>query len=355
MFAKSIYLFAIAVLVSCFTVPLQADVLFDNGPFSGSQTNLRNTADTGFSQRIFDDFMLVNDAEVTGFEWLQHDRNDLEYLDTEIRIYAGLPIAANLVFATNVVATRTPNATGTLFELWDGFDYSVSGLSIPLPAGTYFLGLNTNSGIGDTSWDQTTGNDSTIPGRYVVNINFPEPGNFLSNQDSVFKVIGRGFMEVPIDIKFCSDPNAFNCKSKGVLPVTIFGTDEFDLMDIDPGTLQLCLEDGSACTGAPRNYAYSDRGNPALDSGAGACAIRPGVQQERDAVNPDGFLDLDVAFESTEVQAMLGTFCSMPKGTVSPPLIIKGSTYDGTPVQSVPFPDVGIDQLLKVNRTPVFN
>jgi hypothetical protein len=46
-----------------------------------------------------------------------------------------------------------------------------------------------------------------------------------------------------IDIKFCSDPNAFNCKKKGVLPVTIFGTDAFDVFDIDISSLQLCTED----------------------------------------------------------------------------------------------------------------
>ena len=81
---KSIPLIALVVLVCSPAAALQADVLFDNGPFSGPQSNTRNTAETGFSQRLFDDFTLVNDSEITGFEWLQHDRNDLEYLNTEI-------------------------------------------------------------------------------------------------------------------------------------------------------------------------------------------------------------------------------------------------------------------------------
>ena len=157
MFTNKAALLALSIPILCLSgAPLAADVLFDNGPFSGPQSNLRNTADIGFSQRIFDDFILVHDAEITGFEWLQHDRYDIEYLNTEIRIYAGLPIASNLIFTTNEVATRTPNATGPLFEFWLGFDYSVSGLSIHLPAGVYFLGLNTNALVGDTSWDQTT-------------------------------------------------------------------------------------------------------------------------------------------------------------------------------------------------------
>ena len=349
MITKKVALLAISIPVFCLSgVSAGADVLFDNGSFSGSQINLRNTADTGFSQRIFDDFTLLNDAEITGFEWLQHDRNDIEYLDTEISIYDGLPIASNLIFVTNVVATRTPNSTGTLFDLWDGFDYSVSGLSVALPAGTYFLGLNTNSGVGDTSWDQTTGNASTIPGRYVVNVNFPEPGKFLSNQDSVFKVIGIDYTEVAIDIKFCSDPNAFNCRKKGVLPITIFGTEEFDVTSIDVSTLQLCTEDLVSCTESPKDYSFVDRGDPSSDIGAAMCALVD--LEEQDYLNPDGFIDLDVAFEAFEVQDMLGTFCSDDKGAVSEPLVITGMTLDGTVIMSIPVPNAGVDQLWKVNK-----
>jgi len=351
MITNKVALLAISIPVFCLSgVSLAADVLFDNGPFSGSQTNTRNSAGTGFSQRIFDDFTLLNDAEITGFEWLQHDRNDIQYLNTEITIYDGLPIASNLIFMTNVIATRTPNATGTLFDLWDGFDYSVSDLSIDLPAGTYFLGLNTNSEVGDTSWDQTTGNASTIPGRYLVNINYPEPGNFLSNQDSVFKVIGVDYTEVVIDIKFCSDPNAFNCRKKGVLPVTIFGTEVFDVASIDIETLRLCTEDLIHCTQEPRDYSYDDRGDPTTDLGAEMCRIDDATGEEEDFLNPEGFMDLDVAFEASEVQLMLADFCGADKGAISESLVLTGETYDGVPIYSVPLDDLGIDQLLKQNK-----
>ena len=47
-------------------------------------------------------------------------------------------------------------------------------------------------------------------------------------------------IEVDIDIKFSSDPNAFTCKKCGLLPVTIFGNDLFDGWDIDVSSLQLC-------------------------------------------------------------------------------------------------------------------
>jgi len=172
-----------------------ADLLFDNGSFSGAQSNTRNV----LSQRLFDDFTLSTDSTITGFEWLQHDYLAMTYTATEVSIYNGLPIVANLVSTSNVVATRTPNATGTIGTdpvSWYGFNYTLYGLSIDLSAGTYLLGLNTIASGGDSSWDQTTGNSFTIPGRYIINFNNPAPGVSLA-QDSVFKVIGEPYI-VPV-------------------------------------------------------------------------------------------------------------------------------------------------------------
>ncbi|MHC4346223.1 MAG: hypothetical protein ACYSUP_16230, partial [Planctomycetota bacterium] len=42
-----------------------------------------------------------------------------------------------------------------------------------------------------------------------------------------------GCDEVAVDIKPQSCPNPFNIKSKGVLPVAILGTDEFDVEDVN--------------------------------------------------------------------------------------------------------------------------
>ena len=159
-------------------------------------------------------------------------------------------------------------------------------------------------------------------------------------------------IEVAIDIKFCSDPNAFNCKKNGVLPVTIFGTADFLVEDIDPSTLRLCTEN-MACTGAPRDYSYADRGNPLLDLGSKMCAIDPDTGEELDwTENRDDFVDLDAAFEASEVKAILGDFCDdAAKGDVSEALVIIGETYDGVPIYSVPADDnTGIDRLVNVNK-----
>jgi hypothetical protein len=147
-----------------------------------------------------------------------------------------------------------------------------------------------------------------------------------------------------IDIKFCNNPNTFNCKKKGVLPVTIFGLVSLDVADIDIETLQLCLDDDdlSTCTGKPREWSIVDRGSPRTDIGAEKCA--------KAVLNPDGYDDLEVVFEAREVREILGDFCEMGKGATSPPLTVIGSTLHDRHYFSWPFPDAGVDQLRKVNK-----
>lgn len=176
---------------------------------------------------------------------------------------------------------------------------------------------------------------------------------FLTNAVGYAAESGACGIEVSIDIKFCSDPNAFNCKKKGVLPVTIFGMEDFDVIDIDISTLRLCTEDLILCTQAPLDYSYADRGDPLLDLGAAMCAIDPDSGEELDWTdNYDGYLDLDAAFEASEVKIILGDFCEdAAKGDVSEALVIIGETYDGVPVYSVPQDDnTGIDRLVKANK-----
>jgi len=43
--------------------------------------------------------------------------------------------------------------------------------------------------------------------------------------------------ERPIDIKPCSYPNSINSKSKGVVPVAVLSTDDFDASSVDPRTV----------------------------------------------------------------------------------------------------------------------
>ncbi|MDH3903922.1 MAG: hypothetical protein OES90_11945, partial [Xanthomonadales bacterium] len=222
-------------------------------------------------------------------------------------------------------------ALGQVFYIGDGFNSVPEAQHFIAPAGATRLFLGIPDGFGF----------------------YNEPGAYDDN-DGFYEVDLDVSLEVTIDIKFCSDPNAFNCNKKGVLPVTIFGTADFFVEDIDFSSVQLCTEDLVFCTGAPRDWSFADRGTPS-DAGAAQCALveepaMSGILVEMDYLNPDTYLDVDVAFEADEVQDMLGAFCSADKGTISEPLVITGTTMNGVTLFSVPVPNVGIDQLWKANK-----
>ena len=160
----------------CMTVDARAVVLFDNGSSSGPQTNFANEAG---GQELFEDFVLTDPSIITRIDWQQHDHNQATYNFTRVTIFDGLPFDAAPVFSADLVASSTPNATGTLFNEWDGFDYSIDGLSIALGAGTYWLGLNSDfTGI-RSGWDNTTGTAQTIPGFRLINGANPAPGTVI--------------------------------------------------------------------------------------------------------------------------------------------------------------------------------
>lgn len=89
-------------------------------------------------------------------------------------------------------------------------------------------------------------------------------------------------IRVPVDVKPMSWPNPLNVKDKGVLPVAILGTEDFDVTQIDPATVLL---EGVA----PLRWEFEDVGTPG-DPLAG----------------PDGFMDLSLKFESQAIVSALG-------------------------------------------------
>lgn len=157
-----------------------------------------------------------------------------------------------------------------------------------------------------------------------------------------------GDLIADIDIKFCSNPNGFNCKSGGVMPMTVFSSDLLDVYDIDLDTVQLCLaDDDTTCIDASslRDANYFDRGNPD-DVGAAECAINEETGEEEYFLNPDLIDDLELAWDKKDVVGMLFDDCDgFGKGEASPTLIFKAETYDGLGVTSTPLDDPGIDQV----------
>lgn len=239
------------------------------------------------------------------------------------------------------------------------YDGSITTFSFPSPITAFGLDITTTPGsnvyIDGDAYDYlelTEGKPAfwgITDSKGITSIIFEaqDVGTYVGF-DSVSYGKAQEIQKIAVDVKFCDDPNFFNCKQSGVLPVTIFGTDDFEVEDIDMSTLRLCLADLSVCTDVPRSLSIADRGNPNSDLGASMCTVDPDTGEEH--LNRDGFPDLDATFEVSEVKAMLAGFCSLYKTKVSGTFIITGLTLDDTLIRSAPLPNTGVDQLVKKNR-----
>lgn len=130
----------------------------------------------------------------------------------------------------------------------------------------------------------------------------------------------RVVVPVMIDIKPGSCPNPLNTKSKGVLPVAVLGTDDFDVTTIDPATIRLTRE-GNEVGVSPLRWSYEDVATPF-----------EGELCECHDLNGDGYLDLTLKFSSQEVTDTLDLE-GEAGNTI--PLFLTGSLTeeaDGTPI-----------------------
>ena len=116
-----------------------------------------------------------------------------------------------------------------------------------------------------------------------------------------------GELIVTIDIKPGGDPNSFNCRSKGNLPVAILSSALFDATNVDVPTVKL-------------DTAINDT----------IFALNKSVIED---VNDDGFLDIVVYFKNTDVALEVG--CpGLLKNTLVPVTVTVGTlpSFSGSDV-----------------------
>jgi hypothetical protein len=139
------------------------------------------------------------------------------------------------------------------------------------------------------------------------------------------KIVAVPMITVSIDIKPGSWPNPINKGSKGVISVAICGTEEFDVMTVDPGTVMLIHETSESGV-APLRWSYEDAATPYLDE----TPDDPDGHEE----TGDGIMDLVLKFDTQEVVTML-SLCGYDDWEYVK-LFLKGNLFDedgGTPIE----------------------
>lgn len=139
------------------------------------------------------------------------------------------------------------------------------------------------------------------------------------NGDMTVGVLGvPGPVDVSVDIKPTSCPNPLNLKSKGVLPVAILGTEDFDVTQIDPATVQL--------VGVPAlRWNLEDVATPHVPS------TDPWECDDCTTEGPDGEMDLTLKFNKQAIVAAIG---AVDDGDCLV-LTLTGELNDGTPISGV--------------------
>lgn len=160
---------------------------------------------------------------------------------------------------------------------------------------------------------------SVLEGPHKITIAYLGSGSDNGHYIDYLKLVStkRCLVPVEVDVKPGSCPNPLNLKSKGVLPVALLGTEDFDVRDVDPLTLRL---EGVI----PVRSAFEDV----------ATALAPQEEKEEcyldcNDLGPDEFEDLTLKFYRQDIITALG---EVEDGQCLT-LTLTGELYDGTPIE----------------------
>jgi len=214
--------------------------------------------------------------------------------DTGFDIY-GYDLSTQTEFAicTDTAWQRFPDISDTLVVWQDNRngDYDIFG---------YDFTTQTEFPIATGLGDQTR---PAVSGNFVV---------WQSDGDIYGAEILEATTPVSLDIKPGSCPNPLNVKSKGVLPVAILGTEEFDVTTIDPASIRL--------VGAmPIRSGCEDVATPVAEPDICECTTD----------GPDGFTDLVLKFKTQDIVEVLG---AVTDGEMIE-LQLTGVLFDETPIE----------------------
>ncbi len=161
-----------------------------------------------------------------------------------------------------------------------------------------------NGSWGPDVWDDWVGGDTVLSTTWAL----------LTLQKAAPEIV----ISVELDIKPQSCPNPLRTNARGVTPVAILGTEEFDVQDVDPATVLL---EGVA----PIRWYLQDVATP-VEPGGDSCDCTTD--------GPDGFMDLTLKFVNQELIDSLEARLERPvEDGEFLVLTLTGMTYDSTEIE----------------------
>ncbi len=128
-----------------------------------------------------------------------------------------------------------------------------------------------------------------VDNTYNIHLKVTDSKNQSDTASSALTIIPTPALQVAVDIKPGSCPNPLNVKSSGVLSVAILGTNDVNVITIDPTSIRLAGV-------KPLRSGLEDVAGSVADGNDCNCS----------EAGPDGFLDLTLKFKTQEVAEAIG-------------------------------------------------
>ncbi len=151
-----------------------------------------------------------------------------------------------------------------------------------------------------------------VDNTYTIHLKVTDSESQSDTSDSTLTIVPKPALKLAVDIKPVSCPNPVNVKSKGVLPIAILGSADYDVTTIDPTSVRLAGVE-------PLRNSLEDVGRPVSDSNDCNCTTD----------GPDGFLDLTLKFETQRIVEAVGDVNDRDVLTLE----LTGVLYDETPIE----------------------
>ncbi|MFH1883131.1 MAG: hypothetical protein ABIL62_10520 [Planctomycetota bacterium] len=202
-------------LLCCLAIVLYA------APCGAREVASRETLNVGTGmdvERIENDYLMVKGGTVNLYPGAYVDYGIYAFDGSAVNIYAG-ELGANSFITLLGIDSTASTAVVTVYGTGFAVDWDRDGTADPLgPSETEFTPSPSGSVL-----------EGTYQNGYPINL------LFFSSVPIHLKALDD---EVEIDIKPGSNTNSINLKSKGVVPVAVLTTEDFNASNVDPNTVE---------------------------------------------------------------------------------------------------------------------